>query len=132
MRWIGRSPGAQSMGRSSSRGANLAGESEPEERRYAPGGAGSWRAMASELWLYRELAWRFFLRDFTARYRQSLFGYAWAILPALVAVGTFAWLNRARLLPGGDTAEPYPLYVLLGVTVWQLFAQGLLGATQSL
>lgn len=95
-------------------------------------GLAAWKEMAAELWESRELTWRLFLRDFSARYRQSIFGYVWAVVPALVTVATFSWLNRSNVLPIHGTKLPYPLYVLLGMTVWQLFASGLSGETQCL
>lgn len=98
----------------------------------SPRGLAVWQAMTDELWRSLELTWRLFLRDFTARYRQSLLGYVWAVLPVLLTVVTFTWLNRARVLSVGKTTLPYPLFVLLSMTVWQLFAGGLTGATQSL
>jgi lipopolysaccharide transport system permease protein len=88
--------------------------------------------MVRELYDSRELTWRLFQRDFSARYRQSILGYVWAVVPILVAVATFSWLNRANVLPIAETALPYPVFVLLGMTVWQLFAAGVAGATQSL
>jgi lipopolysaccharide transport system permease protein len=88
--------------------------------------------MFREIWESRELSWRLFLRDFSARYRQSVLGYLWAVLPALITTFTFTWLNRAKVLPIGETDIPYPVYVLIGMTVWQLFASGLTGTTQSL
>ena len=95
-------------------------------------GLAAWREMIQELRDSRELTWRLFLRDFAARYRQSVLGYVWAIVPVLVTVVTFTWLNRANVLPIRGTLLPYPLFVLLGMTVWQLFAGGLTNATQSL
>ncbi|MCW3054917.1 MAG: putative type transporter superfamily [Chthonomonadales bacterium] len=95
-------------------------------------GFATWIEMVRELYLSRELTWRLFLRDFAARYRQSFLGYIWAIVPSLVMVATFSWLNRTRVLPIGATILPYPVFVLLGMTVWQLFAGGLTSTTQSL
>jgi lipopolysaccharide transport system permease protein len=95
-------------------------------------GLAVWRDMVQELIASRELTWRLFLRDFSARYRQSVLGYLWAVVPVLVTVATFTWLNRARVLPIAGTSLPYPVFVLLGMTIWQLFAGGLTGATQSL
>jgi lipopolysaccharide transport system permease protein len=95
-------------------------------------GWAAWREMIDELVRSRELTWRLFLRDFSARYRQSILGYAWAVLPVLVTVITFTWLNRAKVIPIREVALPYPVFVLLGMTVWQLFASGLTTTTQSL
>ena len=72
------------------------------------------------------------MRDLSARYRQSVFGYIWAIMPAIATVITFTYLNRSKILPIGETDIPYPAYVLLGMTVWQLFTTGLTRTTQSL
>lgn len=91
-----------------------------------------WREMARELIQGRELMWRLFLRDISARYRQSVFGYVWAVLPAIVTVATFTYLKGSGTLPIGETNIPYPAYVLLGMSVWQLFATGLTRTTQSL
>ena len=95
-------------------------------------GVEAWREMFAELVSSRELTWRFFMRDISARYRQSVFGYLWAILPALLTTATFTWLNRTNVLPVKGTILPYPVFVLLGMSVWQLFATGLTNATQSL
>jgi lipopolysaccharide transport system permease protein len=95
-------------------------------------GWGVWKEMLLELIGSRELIWRLFLRELSARYRQSVFGYIWAVLPAIVATITFTYLRSSGTLPIGETDIPYPAYVLLGLTVWQLFATGLTKTTQSL
>src|SRR5579883_2599897 len=95
-------------------------------------GLSAWYEMLKELIDSRELTWRLFLRDFSARYRQSMLGYLWAVVPSLVTAATFSYLNRSKVLPIAGTHLPYPVFVLLGMTVWQLFATGLTSATQSL
>jgi lipopolysaccharide transport system permease protein len=101
-----------------------------EERIYTPDqgrgwGLSVWREMGREAILSRELIWRLFMRDFSARYRQSILGILWALILPLIAVGTFVFLNRSGLLNVSDTGVPYPVYVLLGLTIWQVFAGGL-------
>lgn len=91
-----------------------------------------WRDMGRELIQARELIWRLFRRDLSARYRQSVFGYVWAVLPAIVTTITFTYLRGSGTLPIGETDIPYPAYVLVGVSVWQLFASGLTQCAQSL
>ncbi len=89
-------------------------------------------SMARDISRMRELIWRLFLRDFVARYRQSVLGYAWVLGPPLVTVVVFTFLTRSRVLTVEATALPYPAFVLLGMTVWGLFASGLTALTASL
>ncbi len=77
--------------------------------------------MAADVRAARELAWRLFVRNLRAQYRQSLLGYAWALLPPLVTTLTWMFLNAAGILQTGATAIPYPLYVLVGTVLWQFF-----------
>lgn len=102
----------------------------PQERIYTPNqarlwGISVWHEMFREIMDNRELIWRLFMRDFSARYRQSVLGILWAIILPLIAVGTFVFLNRTGVLNVGDTGVPYPVYALLGLTIWQVFAGGL-------
>ncbi|WP_161602538.1 ABC transporter permease [Tautonia marina] len=109
----------------------------PDEVVYSPHqhlglGWGSLVNTVQELWDSRELVWRLFRRNLIARYRQSVLGYFWAVFPSLIMVVTFSYLNRSQLVPIAATDLPYPLHVLLGMTVWQLFADGLSRGGQSL
>jgi lipopolysaccharide transport system permease protein len=42
------------------------------------------REIAQDVWAGRGLAWRLFLRDLRAGYRQTLLGYVWAFLPPYI------------------------------------------------
>lgn len=84
-----------------------------------------WREMVREAVAARELTWRLFMREFSARYRQSVLGVAWAFISPLVPVSVFVLLNRSGVFVVGDTGVPYPVFALLGVTLWQVFATGL-------
>ena len=84
-----------------------------------------WRDMFSQALRSRELVWRLFLRNLAARYRQSVLGYVWAILPAVVTAVVATYFKNSRAIPIADTPIPYPLYVLLGMSIWQFFAAGL-------
>ena len=95
-------------------------------------GLSIWREMAMELLRSRELIWRLFLRDFTARYKQSVLGILWALIMPLAMVGTFVLLNRSGVLNIGELDIPYPAYALLGLTVWQIFAGGLSACSNSI
>jgi lipopolysaccharide transport system permease protein len=78
--------------------------------------------MFRDLWASRELAWRLFVRDTSARYRQSMLGYVWAFLPPIVATFTFVLLNRSGVLSTAPTPIPYPAFVMVGTLLWQVFA----------
>lgn len=91
-----------------------------------------WREMVSELVGSRELIWRLLVRDFMARYKQTVLGIGWALIMPLVAVGTFVFLNRSGILNVGDIDIPYPAYALLGLTIWQLFSSGLVACSNAI
>ena len=74
----------------------------------------------------RGLAWRLFVRDFSAHYRQSALGYAWAFAGPLLSALPWVYLSSQRILNAGETAIPYPAYVLAGTTLWSAFADSLL------
>lgn len=91
-----------------------------------------WKEMFLDLLNSRELIWRLFLRDWSARYKQAALGYLWAVVMPFVAIGTFVILNRAGILNIGETSIPYPLFALIGLTTWQLFSTGLNAGCNSL
>ena len=91
-----------------------------------------WLGMADEVISSWELTWRLFVRDFSARYRQSALGVAWAVIPPIVVVGTFVVLNKTGILNVSNTGVPYPVYALFGLSVWQLFAGGLMACSNAI
>lgn len=91
-----------------------------------------WPVMVRELWEARELIVRLFLRNLSARYKQALFGIAWAVIVPFIAIGTFMFLDRAGVVSIGATDLPYPLFALLGVAVYQFFSTGVTAACASL
>ena len=83
------------------------------------------RSMVFDLLASRELAWRLFVRNISAQYRQTMLGYLWAFLPPIVTTLTFVFLNSQNILSVGDTDIPYPAYVMVGTLLWQGFADAL-------
>jgi lipopolysaccharide transport system permease protein len=83
------------------------------------------RQMVRDLVNSRELAWRLFVRDVSARYRQSILGYFWVFIPPLVASLPFIYLNAQGIVRIGDTPIPYAAYAIIGTTIWQVFADAL-------
>lgn len=83
------------------------------------------RQMARDLVNSRELAWRLFVRDISAQYRQSILGYLWVVIPPLVAALPFIYLNAQGIVRIGDTPIPYAAYAMIGTTIWQVFVDAL-------
>ena len=78
------------------------------------------------------LTYQLFKRDFFAIYKQSFIGVLWALIIPLVSVGTFIVLNSSGVFTIGDINVPYPIYAILGMAFWQLFATGLIASSDSL
>ncbi len=91
-----------------------------------------WRTIIDEFLNSRELIWCLILRDVSVRYRQSVFGYLWAVLPSIVTVTVFAVLTQSRTIPVAEPPLPYVAYALWSISVWQLFAGCLSSCTNSL
>jgi lipopolysaccharide transport system permease protein len=100
--------------------------------RYLKLGIKIWLKMFKELIRSRELIWRLFVRDFLAKYKQTVLGILWAIIMPLLMVGSFVLLNRSGLLNIGKTAVAYPVFALVGLSIWQLFATGLVACANSI
>lgn len=74
-----------------------------------------------ELRRYRYLLWNLILRDLRVRYKRSVLGFFWAMVNPLltmaVLVTVFSGLFRFDV-------EHYPIYILAGLLLWNLFARG--------
>jgi lipopolysaccharide transport system permease protein len=91
-----------------------------------------WKEMFQEIYDFRELIWRLFVRDLSAKYKQSILGNVWSLVMPFVAIGTFMYLSSAGILTIQDTHMPYPIYALIGLTIWQIFSMGLSAGAGSL
>ncbi len=84
-----------------------------------------------ELWAHRELLFFLVWRDVKVRYKQTVFGAAWAILQPLAAMLVFT-IFFGRLAKVGSDGLPYPLFSYAGLLPWTFFAQGLAQSSESL
>ena len=73
----------------------------------------------------RILAWRLALRDISAQYRQTAFGYLWAALPAVFNALVWFALQAAGVLSVKTNGIPYIAFVLTGTMFWQLFVDAI-------
>ncbi len=89
------------------------------------------KAMFKETLDARELIYRLFLRNMTVRYKQSLLSWGWIFLMPFITMLTFLALNVSGVLSIGQLNVPYPIFGLLGVSIWNIFANGLALLTTS-
>jgi len=76
------------------------------------------------LWSYRHLILSLANRQFQIRYRQSLIGLLWAIVPPLATVFTATLVfDKVARINTGDI--PYPLFAFSALAPWTFFANGL-------
>ena len=75
----------------------------------------------TDLMRSRELATRLIIRNISARYRQTLLGYFWAIFPMVAT--TFIWLvlSRRNVVQVAMPQGSYALFLLTGMMLWQTF-----------
>jgi lipopolysaccharide transport system permease protein len=86
----------------------------------------------SDLWRYRELFFVLAWRDVSVRYKQSIFGLAWALVrPFLTMVVFTVVFSTIAKLPA-EGAAPYALMVFAGLLPWQFFASALTDSSNSL
>lgn len=98
-----------------------------------------WQALdLRELWRARELLWIFTVRDVQVRYKQTFFGFAWALVVPIIQVLVFSVFFGSILGVSGRVNEaagrvlPYPLFALTGQIVWNFFKATVDGASMSL
>jgi lipopolysaccharide transport system permease protein len=84
-----------------------------------------------ELWAYRELLYFFVWRDIKVRYKQTVFGLAWAIAQPLLMMVVFS-LFFGTLAKMPSQGIPYPLFTYSALLPWTLFASGITRASNSL
>ena len=84
-----------------------------------------------ELWNYRELLYFFTWRDLKVRYKQTVLGILWAIFQPFITMVVFSvFFGRLANIPSDNT--PYPIFVYVGLLLWQFFSSALLDTSNSL
>lgn len=81
-----------------------------------------------DIFRYRELLVNLVRKDLKVRYKSSVLGFLWSLLtPAMLLV--VYYFVFSVLLPGG--IPRFPIYLLSGLLVWNLFNVGLISGTGS-
>lgn len=85
----------------------------------------------SELWQYRELFYFFTWRDVKVKYKQTILGFAWAILQPFLTMVIFSlFFGHALSVPSDNI--PYPVFVFSGLLLWNIFSSGITSAGNSM
>lgn len=83
------------------------------------------------VWEYRELLGFLAARDLKVRYKQAVFGFAWAALQPLA--GALVFTVVFHQLAGVNTAGvPYPVFAFAGLAAWTYMSTGVTEATECL
>jgi len=94
-----------------------------------------WQAIDfAELWRYRELLWILGSRDVRVRYKQTVLGILWAIIPPLFTALIFSTIFRLLKVAPQTLSNgfPYLLFAFTAQVPWQLFASALSQSSNSL
>ena len=82
-----------------------------------------------EIWQYRELLYFFTWRDLKVRYKQTAIGAGWAIFQPFITMVVFSiFFGKLAKMPSDGI--PYPIFVYVGLLLWQFFSSAL-GETSS-
>ena len=78
---------------------------------------------------HRHIVSNFIYRDLRLKYRDSAFGFFWALLEPLFLSAVYFLLF---VIVAGNPEPRVPLWIILGVITWQLFSKTLTSAVTSL
>lgn len=85
-----------------------------------------------DIWRYRELFYVLAWRDISVRYKQTLIGFAWALIRPFITMVVFTVIfSKVANLPVEGTA-PYSLMVYAALLPWQFFSSALAESSGSL
>ena len=92
---------------------------------------GSAALRLQDLWEYRELLLFLTWRDIKVRYKQTVFGAAWAIVQPVMSMVVFSvFFGRLAAMPSDGV--PYPLFSFSALVPWTFFASALSASSNSL
>ena len=90
------------------------------------------KAIGKEFPVAHALGFRFAQRNIRARYRQSLFGILWALLPPLATAAIWIFLNQKNIVTLQHTGSNYALFVITGTMLWSVFSNAVIMPIQSI
>lgn len=83
---------------------------------------------------HRVLIQTLVVRELKARYRGSVLGYLWTLIHPLMLLGVYTFVFTYVFHParGGESTEPYALFLFCGLLPWTWFSSAVLEASNSL
>ena len=81
------------------------------------------------IYRYRELLTGMVRKELKVKYKNSVLGFAWSLLNPLMILVVYYFAFQVIL---GAGLPQFPLFLLTGVLVWNLFSGAVLGATVSI
>ena len=84
-----------------------------------------------ELFRYKDLFYFFILRDITVLYKQTVLGFAWAIMKPLFSMIVFS-VVFGRMAGVPSDGIPYPVFSFVALLPWTYFSVALTTSTSSL
>ncbi len=76
----------------------------------------------NELWRYRSICAVLVRRSLMVRYRQTVVGATWAMIQPLLMASVFT-VFFGILSNFKSEGVPYPVFVMVGLTIWQVVAK---------
>src|SRR6266540_7242334 len=91
-----------------------------------------WRLIDwKEIWAYRDLLYVLTTRDIKVRYKQTVLGFAWAIIqPVMMMVVFSIFFGGLAKMP--SDGFPYPIFVYAALLPWTFFANSITNSANSL
>jgi lipopolysaccharide transport system permease protein len=91
-----------------------------------------WQALdLKELWAYRELLLVLTMRDVKVRYKQTVLGFAWAIIQPVMMMVVFS-IIFGQLAQMPSDGFPYSIFVYVALLPWTFFANSITACGNSL
>ncbi len=84
-----------------------------------------------QIWAYRGLLYFLVWRDLKVRYKQTIFGAAWAIIPPVFTMIIFS-IFFGKLAKVPSEGLPYPIFAYAGLLPWTFFSNTVAKAGGSL
>lgn len=82
-----------------------------------------------QVWEYRELLAGMVRKELKVKYKNSVLGFFWSMLNPALYLAVF-WVVFTKFLPNG--VPQFPIFLLSGLLVWNLFSTALGGAAGSI